>query len=118
MIYNRNSKHFIYFMVVVAFGKQSANLLTLFGFTMQAFIKIILLSLCFVPLVSADNELVLAALSLDQATKNVIEAKKSKVLGAKTEMIAGKEIHVIKILTKDGHVQYLKVDAESGKIIK
>lgn len=85
---------------------------------MQTFIKIILLTVCLSQVVNADKQMVLAALSLDQATKKVIDAKKSKVLGAKTETIAGRNVHVIKILTKDGRVQYLKVDAETGKIKK
>jgi len=85
---------------------------------MQAFIKIILLSFCLSQAVYAEKQIILAALSLDQATKNIIDSKNSKVLGAKTESIGGRVVHIIKILTKDGHVQYLKVDAESGQIIK
>jgi len=67
---------------------------------------------------SAGTAIVLSALTLDQATKQIIEQDKNKVLGAKTEVIEGKQVHVIKILTSDGRVQYLKVDADSGKLIK
>ena len=78
---------------------------------MQTFIKVLLLTFCL-------TQTAFAALSLDQATRKIMEQNKSKILGAKTEKIDGKEVHVIKILTQDGRIQYLKVDAGSGKIIK
>jgi len=77
-----------------------------------------LLTLCLMQAASAGTAIVLSALTLDQATKQIIEQDKNKVLGAKTEVIEGKQVHVIKILTSDGRVQYLKVDADSGKLIK
>jgi uncharacterized membrane protein YkoI len=78
---------------------------------MQTFIKVFLLSFCL-------TQTAFAALSLDQATKKIIEKNKGKILSAKTEMIGGKDVHVIKVLTQDGRIQYLKVDADSGKVIK
>jgi len=78
---------------------------------MQTFIKVFLLMFCL-------TQTAFAALSLDQATRKIMEQNKSKILSAKTEMINGKEVHVIKVLTRDGRIQYLKVDADSGKIIK
>ncbi len=85
---------------------------------MQAFVKIILLTLCLTQAVFAEIEIFLAAISLDEATKKIINQSKSKVLAAKTETVNGKNVHVIKVLTKDGHVQYLKVDETTGKISK
>lgn len=85
---------------------------------MRIFVKILLLSFCLIQSVYAGSELVFSALTLDQATKNIIEKNKTKVLAANTEIINGKKIHVIKILTSDGRVQYLKVDAETGKLVK
>jgi len=80
--------------------------------------KIFLLSLCLVQTAFAGAEIMLSVVSLDQATKQIIEQDKNKVLGAKTEVIDGKEVHVIKVLSSDGRVQYLKVDADTGKLIK
>ena len=85
---------------------------------MQTFIKVFLLTFCLTQTAFAGKEIAFAVLSLDQATKKVIQQNKSKILGAKTEVIGGKEVHVIKILTQDGRIQHLKVDADSGKIIK
>ena len=85
---------------------------------MQAFIKVFLLTFCLTQMAYAGKEIAFAVLSLDQATKKVIEQNKSKILSAKTEVINGKEVHVIKVLTRKGRIQYLKVDADSGIIIK
>ncbi len=85
---------------------------------MQKFIKLfVLVSLLpWVGLVNAD--LMLAQINLDDAAKKVTQDRNRKLLGAKTETIDGKKIHVIKVLTPDGRIQHYKVDAESGKLIK
>lgn len=85
---------------------------------MPAIVKILLLTFCLLQTVNAGKSVSFAALSLDQATKKIIEQNENKVMGAKTEVIDGKKVHVIKILTSDGRVQYLKVDAQTGKLIK
>jgi len=85
---------------------------------MQTIAKVLLLSLGCVQVVYAGKEFALSALTLDQVTKKVIEQNKSKVMGAETEVIDGKTVYVIKVLTTDGRVQYLNVDAETGKLIK
>ena len=57
-----------------------------------------------------------ACISLDQATKQVIENESDiRVLGAETEIIDGKEVHVIKVLTQDGRIQHYKIDAEPSE---
>jgi uncharacterized membrane protein YkoI len=57
-------------------------------------------------------------ISLDQATKQIIKNDSSiRVLGAETEIIDGKDVHVIKVLTRAGHIQHYKIDAETGEII-
>jgi len=88
------------------------------GLSMQTFIKAFLLLICLNPLAFAGKEVVFSVLTLDQITKQVISQHKSKVLAAKTELLGGKQVHVIKILTSDGRVQYLKIDAETGKNIR
>ena len=85
---------------------------------MQAFIKVILLTFSLTQMAFAGKEIAFSVLSLDQATKKIFEENKSKVLSAKTEIINGKKVHIIKVLTMDGRVQSLKVDADTGKIIK
>lgn len=85
------------------------------GLTMQIFIKGLLLIICLTQVALAGKQIIFSALTLDQVTKQVIAKNKSKVLGAKTEVVNGKRIHIIKILTSDGRVQYLKIDAETGK---
>ena len=58
------------------------------------------------------------SISLDQATKQIIKNDSNiRVLGAETEIIDGKEIHVIKVLTPDGRIQHYKIEAETGEII-
>ena len=84
---------------------------------MQTFIKVFLLSFCLNQIVYAGNELIFSVVSLDQATKRIIN-QNNKVLGAKTQNIGGRRVHVIKVLTPEGRIQYLKVDAESGRIIR
>jgi len=85
---------------------------------MPAIAKILLLTFCLLQSVNAGENVSFAALTLDQATKKIIEQNKNKVMGAKTEVIDGKKVHIIKILTSDGRVQYLNVDAQTGKLIK
>jgi uncharacterized membrane protein YkoI len=85
---------------------------------MQAFVKVLLLSLLGIQSVNADKAFILSVLSLDEATKKIIEESKNKVLDAATEEINGVNTHIIKVLTEDGRVQYIRVDVDSGKIIR
>ncbi len=85
---------------------------------MQTYIKTFLLTFFLSTSVFAGSDVAFSILSIDQATQKIIEELKTKVLGAKTESIDGKVVHVIKVLTEDGRVQHLKVDAESGNISK
>jgi uncharacterized membrane protein YkoI len=57
----------------------------------------------------------LPTVSLEDAIKQVMQDSKNKVLTAKTELVGGKKIHVIKILTSAGHIQHIKIDAVTGK---
>lgn len=75
---------------------------------------VFLLVLCLTSSVYAVGNVI----SLDQATSKVIQQNNGKVLGARTESLEGRVIHVIKILTKDGRIQHIKVDAKSGQILK
>jgi hypothetical protein len=65
----------------------------------------------------ADSGLLLTRVSLDQATHQVIKEYKLRVLGAHTEIIDGKEVHIIKVLTPDGHIRHYRIDAETGNPI-
>ena len=84
---------------------------------MRVFISI-LLSICLIQVSFAETGVLFSVLSLDEATKTILEQNKSKVLAAKTISIEGKKVHVIKVLTDDGRVQHFKIDAETGRIVK
>lgn len=53
--------------------------------------------------------------SLEDVIKQVMQDPKNKILTAKTELVDGKKVHVIKVLTPTGHIQYIKIDATTGK---
>ena len=53
--------------------------------------------------------------SLEDVIKQVMQDPKNKILAAKTELAEGKKIHVVKVLTPTGHIQYIKIDATTGK---
>ena len=78
---------------------------------------IILIVVALPALVKAEGDLIVVRISLDEATKEILKEGDRRVLGAATEIIDGKEVHVIKVLTPDGHIQHYKVDAETGKQI-
>jgi uncharacterized membrane protein YkoI len=66
----------------------------------------------------AEKVIVPTPISLDQATKQIIKNDSNiRILGAETEIIDCKVVHVIKVLTPDGRIQHYKIDAETGEII-
>ncbi|MBL6986225.1 MAG: PepSY domain-containing protein [Methylobacter sp.] len=77
---------------------------------MRNFLKIVAVVLLF-------SSSCFASISLDEATKQIIEGTYNKVLGAQTELIDGKEVYIIKVLTPDGRIQYYKIDAETGQLV-
>lgn len=83
---------------------------------MRNVFKIALIALLFSSNSIADTEL-LAYISLDEAAKQIIEGTYNKVLGAHTESIDGRAVHIIKVLTPDGRIRYYKIDAESGQLV-
>ncbi|MDD5462608.1 MAG: PepSY domain-containing protein [Methylococcales bacterium] len=56
-------------------------------------------------------------IDLDQATKLIIKDAQNRVLGAETELIDNREVHIIKVLTPDGRIRHYKIDAETGELI-
>lgn len=83
---------------------------------MRNLIKVVIVALLFSNSCFAENTL-LANISLDEATKQIIEGTYNKVLGAQIEIIDGKEVYIIKVLTPDGRIQYYKIDAETGQLV-
>lgn len=65
----------------------------------------------------ADGIPDLARVSLQEATQKILSDSNKRVLGATTEIIDGREVHIIKVLTPDGHILHYKIDAETGAII-
>lgn len=60
---------------------------------------------------------VLAAVSLDQAAAKITSTLGNRILSAKTEIIKGRKVHVIKSLSPDGRIQHHYVDAETGQLL-
>jgi len=83
---------------------------------MRHLIQVIIVILLFSNNCFAESRL-LAYISLDEATKQIIEGTYNKVLGAQTEIIDGRAVHIIKVLTPDGRIRYYKIDAETGQLI-
>lgn len=54
-------------------------------------------------------------ITLEDVIKQIMQDPKNKILAAKTEVLEGKKIHVVKVLTPSGHIQYIKIDAATGK---
>ncbi|MBU2571728.1 MAG: PepSY domain-containing protein [Gammaproteobacteria bacterium] len=84
---------------------------------MTNLIKVVLMTALLPVSVSFGGEFMVAMVSLDEATKQVRQDSKVKVLGAKTESIEDRKVHVIKILTPDGRIQYQRIDAETGRLL-
>lgn len=84
---------------------------------MTKLFKALLLALLLPTVAHPGGALTLSWVSLDDATKQVRKDSNKKVLGAKTESIDGREVHVIKILTPDGRIQNLRIDAETGQLL-
>ncbi|MEO1889239.1 MAG: hypothetical protein ABGX33_04930 [Cycloclasticus sp.] len=62
--------------------------------------------------VACNTSIVLAeaeVITLDQAVNRIRKNRKAKVLGAETLHIDGQPVHVIKVLTKTGHVKKIRI---------
>jgi uncharacterized membrane protein YkoI len=55
------------------------------------------------------------SISLDAAVAQARQRYNGKVLSAETKRVDGRKVHRIKILTQDGRVKRLQVDAGTGK---
>jgi hypothetical protein len=56
-------------------------------------------------------------ISLDEAVRKAKKKYKGKVLSAETVNIDGRKVYRIKILTKDGRVKRVHIDARTGKTV-
>ncbi len=65
----------------------------------------------------AGEKLWLAAISVDEAARKVRSGQQRRVLSAKTQVIDGKKVHIVKSLTPDGRIQYHKFDAQTGLLL-
>ena len=61
----------------------------------------------------ADN----GGISMDEAVKRARQQHKGKVLSAETIRVDGRKVYRIKILTKNGRVKRVKIDARTGQVI-
>ncbi len=86
------------------------------GLRMRSLLKVVFVVLLFSNSSFAEQNSV-ASISLDEATKQIIEGTYNKVLEAHAETIDGKTVYVIKVLTPDGRIHYYKIDAETGQLV-
>ena len=84
---------------------------------MRVSIKCLIISFIFSSTGWAEA-LVFSGLSLDQATQKILQETGNKVLSAKIDDAQGQRIYLIKVLTPTGRVQYLKINANSGRLVK
>ena len=66
-------------------------------------------------LIAKNNHGDNGSISLDEAVAKARRNNKGKVLSAKTTRSDGRKVHRIKILTKDGRVKRIRIDARTGK---
>jgi uncharacterized membrane protein YkoI len=65
----------------------------------------------------AGDSIDIARISLHEATQKILSDGNKRVLAATTEIIDGREVHVIKVLTPDGRILHYKIDAETGATV-
>ncbi len=59
-----------------------------------------------------------ATLDLEAAAERVKERFDGRVLGGKTVTEDGRTVYVIRVLTPDGRVRHIRVDAQTGEILE
>ena len=72
--------------------------------------------ICALGLARAGSIAAQSALNLDQAVKKVREQTGGQVVRAETKQAGGRTVHVIRVLTREGRVRTLEVDAGTGAI--
>jgi hypothetical protein len=72
---------------------------------------------CFAEDNNAPTEPRPEAISLERAANQLIQDEHNRVLGAETEQIDDKAIHVIKVLNQQGHIHHYKFDAVTGQLL-
>lgn len=81
----------------------------------------ITLIFCFqypVNVTAQEQPLLLAAISPDAAAKRVVRSKKDRVLGVRKQVINGREVYIIKVLSTDtGRIKHYKVDVKTGALL-
>lgn len=56
--------------------------------------------------------------TLDELVKQLLQDSQIKVLAAKTEIISERAVHIVKIMTAGTYIEYVKVDAATGKFLE
>jgi uncharacterized membrane protein YkoI len=67
--------------------------------------------------VNTNPEAIPQAISLETAANQLIKDEHNRVLGAETERVDDKSIHVIKVLTQPGRIRHFKFDAQTGQLL-
>ncbi|XBS22571.1 hypothetical protein Q9L42_011375 [Methylomarinum sp. Ch1-1] len=85
---------------------------------MRQILTVLLLSACLAPVSLAGTQSYTALVTLDEAARKIIQQGRNKVLATRTETVDGRRVHIIKILTPQGRIQHIKIDADSGRVVK
>lgn len=70
---------------------------------------------CLAETAATAPEPTIQAISLDTAANQLVNDPHQRVLGAATEQIDDRLVHVIKVLTEQGHIRHYKFDAGTGR---
>jgi len=84
---------------------------------MRVLIKCLIISFTLTSVCLAEL-LNFSGLTLDQVAQKILQETDNKVLNAKIDDQQGQGIYLIKVLTPTGRVQYLKINSNTGKLIK
>lgn len=86
---------------------------------MRSILSIMLLSVAMTLTGIAPAAPFAALVSLDEAVRGVMRQGQNKVLATRTDTADdGRRVYIIKVLTPDGRIQHIKIDAQSGRQIR
>lgn len=85
---------------------------------MRQFVSVVLLSVALTQTGFAGTAFLVGLMTLDEAVRSIMQEGRNKVLAARTDKIDGRRVHIIKILTPEGRIQHIKIDAQSGRPVR
>jgi len=64
---------------------------------------------------AAEQDVIIVPVNLGQGARQVIEDQHNRALGTHKEVIDGKEIEVLRVLTEHGHIRHFKINTETNE---